>query len=252
MEIRSLAPGLPRRRFVRTLIIGAAASVWGGRPWRGTLAATVTPRLVPEEVSRLRLRLADFAPLQASFGSVRLGFAAVNQLAPMPPFIVTRDSSRYHCVSAQCTHAGTLIPVFSGAAKQSRCPNHGSVFGPSGNVVRGPATEPLPSYRTELLDDGYLQVELYDFPAYNVTVDHVLDGGASRVAVSFHGQRNVDYEILAAPSAMGPWQSVSFATSVLASATSKTIKGTDQPLTVYLERTAEAMLFSVSARVRTV
>jgi nitrite reductase/ring-hydroxylating ferredoxin subunit len=47
---------------------------------------------------------------------------------------------------SKCTHAGvpTLI-----SGSQLKCPAHGSIFNPeSGQVVRGPAVEPLRSYRT--------------------------------------------------------------------------------------------------------
>jgi Rieske Fe-S protein len=56
---------------------------------------------------------------------------------------------------SKCTHAGVPTSV-SGA--QLKCPAHGSVFNPeNGEVVRGPAVEPLKSYRT-IEADGEIRI----------------------------------------------------------------------------------------------
>jgi Rieske Fe-S protein len=50
----------------------------------------------------------------------------------------------------KCTHAGVPTSV---SGSQLKCPAHGSIFNPeSGEVVRGPAVEPLKSYRTIEVD----------------------------------------------------------------------------------------------------
>lgn len=47
---------------------------------------------------------------------------------------------------SKCTHAGVPTSV---SGSQLKCPAHGSIFNPeNGEVVRGPAVEPLRSYRT--------------------------------------------------------------------------------------------------------
>jgi nitrite reductase/ring-hydroxylating ferredoxin subunit len=47
---------------------------------------------------------------------------------------------------SKCTHAGAPTMI---SGSQLKCPAHGSIFNPeSGEVVRGPALEPLKSYRT--------------------------------------------------------------------------------------------------------
>ena len=47
---------------------------------------------------------------------------------------------------SKCTHAGVPTSLSLG---QLKCPAHGSIFNPeNGEVVRGPAVEPLRSYRT--------------------------------------------------------------------------------------------------------
>ena len=57
-----------------------------------------------------------------------------------------RTSNGIFAFETRCTHAG--VPT-SLSGSQLKCPAHGSVFNPeTGEVVRGPATEPLKRYRT--------------------------------------------------------------------------------------------------------
>ena len=56
---------------------------------------------------------------------------------------------------SKCTHAGVPTSVNS---SQLICPAHGSIFNPeTGEVVRGPAVEPLKSYRT-IEADGEIRI----------------------------------------------------------------------------------------------
>lgn len=48
-----------------------------------------------------------------------------------------------HLMSAKCTHMGCTV-AWSTADHVFECPCHGSKFGPSGEVVNGPAARPLP------------------------------------------------------------------------------------------------------------
>jgi Rieske Fe-S protein len=55
----------------------------------------------------------------------------------------------------RCTHAGAPCALNNG---QLKCPAHGSIFDPeSGQVIRGPAAEPLKSYRT-IEADGEIRI----------------------------------------------------------------------------------------------
>jgi Rieske Fe-S protein len=61
-------------------------------------------------------------------------------------YSLTRTSRGVVAFDTRCTHAGAPC-VLSESLLQ--CPAHGSVFDPeNGQVVRGPAVEPLKSYRT--------------------------------------------------------------------------------------------------------
>jgi Rieske Fe-S protein len=61
-------------------------------------------------------------------------------------YSLTRTSRGVVAFDTRCTHAGAPC-VLSESLLQ--CPAHGSVFDPeNGQVIRGPAVEPLKSYRT--------------------------------------------------------------------------------------------------------
>ena len=59
--------------------------------------------------------------------------------------IVARDGAGLYAFSATCTHMGGAISL-TDATGTSACPSHQSMFGPNGEVLRGPATRPLPHF----------------------------------------------------------------------------------------------------------
>jgi Rieske Fe-S protein len=61
-------------------------------------------------------------------------------------YSLTRTSRGVVAFDTRCTHAGAPCVL---SESLLRCPAHGSIFNPeSGEVVLGPAVEPLKSYRT--------------------------------------------------------------------------------------------------------
>ena len=61
-------------------------------------------------------------------------------------YSLTRTSRGVVAFDTRCTHAGAPCVL---SESLLRCPAHGSVFDPeNGEVLRGPAVEPLKSYRT--------------------------------------------------------------------------------------------------------
>lgn len=257
MDPGSLVGGDSRRQFVKTLVLGGAASIVAGVKWQGTAIASVGPARAPASFPGgggvLHLRLADFPPLAAAFGSIRLGFAALNVVAPMSPFILSRDGAKYYCVSAECTHAGCIIPSFlASRAKTSTCGCHGSRYAVDGSVLGGPATLPLSSYPLEVRDDGTLRIGLTDFPEYELRIEQVLGGDGNRAALTFFALRNVEYEVLSGETANGPFKARPFGTTPGGAVDQTIFKGNGVPATVYVDRPGTAGVLVISARVKTV
>lgn len=72
--------------------------------------------------------------------------------APAPLF-VRRDGGSYSAVVARCTHRGCDV---SAQPQGYDCPCHGSRFDLSGEVLQGPATQPLTRLRVVEDRDGLL------------------------------------------------------------------------------------------------
>lgn len=59
------------------------------------------------------------------------------------------QAGELHLVSAKCTHLGCVV-AWNNDEKSWDCPCHGSRFNYDGNVLNGPANEPLPYYKSDL------------------------------------------------------------------------------------------------------
>jgi Rieske Fe-S protein len=53
------------------------------------------------------------------------------------------DAGAIHRVSAVCTHQRCIV-LWESVDREWACPCHGSRFAPTGDVIKGPAKEPLP------------------------------------------------------------------------------------------------------------
>lgn len=70
------------------------------------------------------------------------GEGTVVRAAGKPCAVHRDDRGELHAVSAVCTHLGCLV-AFNNAERTWECPCHGSRFGVDGEVLQGPALEPL-------------------------------------------------------------------------------------------------------------
>ena len=92
--------------------------------------------------SELALRQSKVFFLKDSFG-ISTGYS------------LTRTTRGVVAFDVRCTHAGAPCAL---SGNQLKCPAHGSIFDPeSGQVIRGPAVEPLKSYRT-VEADGEIRI----------------------------------------------------------------------------------------------
>jgi nitrite reductase/ring-hydroxylating ferredoxin subunit len=103
----------------------------------------VTEGIVIAKSSDLAIRQTKIFFLKDSFG-ISTGYS------------LTRTSRGVvMAFDSKCTHAGVPTLV---SGSQLKCPAHGSIFNPeNGEVVRGPAYEPLRSYRT-IEADGEIRI----------------------------------------------------------------------------------------------
>lgn len=78
-------------------------------------------------------------------------------LLPDVPAVLIHDENGFSALSLVCTHLGCTV---ESEASELVCPCHGSLFDEQGNVVRGPASKPLPVLQVEASADGNLQLFL--------------------------------------------------------------------------------------------
>lgn len=93
---------------------------------------------------------------------VRLGFPnefpeGTSRILERHNVMVLRDEKGLHVMSLICTHLGCIVQK---AETGFRCPCHGSMFSPAGNVESGPAPKALEWLDVSRAEDGALVVDL--------------------------------------------------------------------------------------------
>jgi len=90
-------------------------------------------------------------------GDLRPG-EAVQVLHKGKPVLIVRDlEGGLHAVSAVCTHLGCLVK-WNTKDQYVECPCHDAVFALNGEVLGGPAPEPLPKIAVGV-KDGMIRLE---------------------------------------------------------------------------------------------
>ena len=82
-----------------------------------------------------------------SLGAVEPGQGRIVELDGSKFAVHRDDDGRLTVVSPVCTHLKCHV-AWNGVAKSWDCPCHGSRFGIDGEVLEGPALEPLRRYET--------------------------------------------------------------------------------------------------------
>ena len=78
--------------------------------------------------------------------------------------LLVRSGERVYAIGNRCTHQGAPLdrgPVkIGGSLATVTCPAHGSMFGlQDGRVLRGPATKPVESYESRVVE-GSVEIRL--------------------------------------------------------------------------------------------
>ena len=137
-----MARPLNRREFI------ALAGGCAGAAALGTLQGCSTiPRYNGTIVGdHIKVALSEFR-LLAQDGGVLLVDADFlgDQIA-----LIEVAPNDFRALSAICTHQGCAVKP---SPAQIRCPCHGSTYDIDGNVIRGPAVEPLQRYDVELSNE---------------------------------------------------------------------------------------------------
>jgi Rieske Fe-S protein len=87
---------------------------------------------------------------------------------------VIRDQEGFGAFSSRCTHLGCAVQR---TAEGFQCPCHGARYDRRGQVLAGPARQPLPWYRLWLEPDGQIWVDL----------DRTVENGPSPLAPASGG-----------------------------------------------------------------
>jgi Rieske Fe-S protein len=126
----------PRRRFLQTTAVAAAAIACSG-------CAAFQRRDVSARAAKgaetLVIDLAEHPELGAENGFIR-AIAGDDRL-----IIVHMPGGSFTALSMVCTHWGCDVD-WAAAQKGFHCSCHGSRFAPDGQVLEGPADEPLAVY----------------------------------------------------------------------------------------------------------
>ena len=132
---------ISRKRF---LGLGAGLGLAAGAaPILGACGAEDAPEVGEGQVIANK---ADLAPGSA--------FPFTDAETGKPGVLVHLKDGEFVAYSAECTHQGCTVSYRAKGKGYLACPCHGSVFDPvtSGEVVSGPADEPLPRLRIEVRD----------------------------------------------------------------------------------------------------
>lgn len=74
--------------------------------------------------------------------------------------LAIRQSDRFYCLEARCTHAGAPLAEGDLTEELLTCPWHGSTFNiKNGAVINGPAREPLKIY-SYIVKEELLLIEI--------------------------------------------------------------------------------------------
>ncbi|MBA4198514.1 MAG: hypothetical protein C0459_13275 [Chitinophaga sp.] len=133
---------MDRRKFLGNLsspIVAACAACIFQSCSKGDSGGSTNPSTVPGGTSGVNFMI-DLTNNLTSVGS-----SVVNSGVIVVRLATGNSVSSFTAVQVACTHQGTSIN-YDTSAGNFLCPNHGSRFSNTGNVINGPATTALKQY----------------------------------------------------------------------------------------------------------
>jgi nitrite reductase/ring-hydroxylating ferredoxin subunit len=106
--------------------------------------------------SDLLIPLEDFVDRSGTEIQYRQYVIASNEILKFPVCVYRFSDTEYKALWPMCTHQGSELQVFGDSLI---CPAHGSEFDSAGNVLSGPAEEPLRVFPV-IIDGDYLKISL--------------------------------------------------------------------------------------------
>jgi cytochrome b6-f complex iron-sulfur subunit len=127
---------MDRKEFISVIGIGAVSALIAG----SMSACTKDPSPANSAVDfKLDLNASENTALKNTGG-----YIVTNGV-----IVALSKTGVYIAVSAACTHQGTTVE-YNNTVNRFQCPNHGSEFSATGNVVTGPAASSLTRYNAIL------------------------------------------------------------------------------------------------------
>lgn len=105
----------------------------------------LSPDLWGVEGDKVRVKLSQMPQPLPRGGGVYLKEQGLRR----PVLVVRTDDDQYLAFENRCTHAGRKVDPVAGEARLRCCSLSHSVFDLDGNVVKGPAKNPLKKYAVE-------------------------------------------------------------------------------------------------------
>ena len=145
---------MDRRKFLHHTCICSVTGITMGGLVQGCTAIKYSAGTILD--SDMLIPLEDFADRTGKDVQYRKFVIASNEILKYPVCVFRFSDTDYKALWPQCTHQGSELQVFGDTLM---CPAHGSEFDASGNVMSGPAEEPLRVFPVTIEGD-YLKISL--------------------------------------------------------------------------------------------
>ena len=138
-----------RREFVKDTLTGIGTVAFGSFMLvnQSGCSSPTEPNNSNETIT-VDLSLSENSALLVVGGSLALGSNVIDSKGIL---LYRQSDTNVLAFSRNCTHNSCTIDSFQNGT--STCPCHGSQFNTSGNVVVGPAVNPLPQYSAAIADN---------------------------------------------------------------------------------------------------